>query len=60
VRDPRSPDRLLPKFDSGDHLHPSPAGYSAMGKAVPLSFFTYAAGPTSRQPQTHPTAPRPH
>jgi lysophospholipase L1-like esterase len=40
VRDPQHPDRLLPAFDCGDHLHPSPAGYRAMGEAVPLSLFT--------------------
>lgn len=39
TRDPAHPERLLPTFDSGDHLHPSPAGYSAMGGAVPLSVF---------------------
>ncbi len=39
MRDPQYPDRLQPKFDSGDHLHPSPAGYAAMGDAVPLSLF---------------------
>lgn len=39
VRDPQHPDHLLPAFDSGDHLHPSPAGYKAMGEAVPLSLF---------------------
>lgn len=40
VRDPRHPDRLRPGDDCGDHLHPSPAGYRAMGEAVPLSLFT--------------------
>lgn len=39
VRDPQHPDRLLPAFDCGDHLHPSPAGYRAMGNAVPLILF---------------------
>jgi lysophospholipase L1-like esterase len=39
MRDPRQPDRLLPAYDSGDHLHPSPAGYRAMGEEVPLSLF---------------------
>jgi len=39
ARDPAHPDRLLPEYDSGDHLHPSPAGYSAMGAAVPFSLF---------------------
>jgi lysophospholipase L1-like esterase len=36
LRDPAHPDRLLPEFDSGDHLHPGPAGYKRMGEAVPL------------------------
>jgi lysophospholipase L1-like esterase len=40
TRDPEHPERLLPAFDSGDHLHPSPAGYSAMARAVPLSLFS--------------------
>ncbi|WP_254061340.1 SGNH/GDSL hydrolase family protein [Granulicella sp. L60] len=40
TRDPAQPDRMLPAYDSGDHLHPSPAGYKAMGEAVPLTFFT--------------------
>jgi lysophospholipase L1-like esterase len=39
VRDPQHPDRLLPAFDSGDHLHPSPAGYKAMGNAIELDLF---------------------
>jgi len=37
LRDPRQPDRLLPAYDSGDHLHPSPAGFKAMAEAVPLA-----------------------
>jgi lysophospholipase L1-like esterase len=39
VRDPQHPDQLLPAFDCGDHLHPSPAGYKAMGESIPLSLF---------------------
>jgi lysophospholipase L1-like esterase len=39
MRDPQHPDRLLPAYDSGDHLHPGPAGYKAMGEAVPLTLF---------------------
>jgi lysophospholipase L1-like esterase len=39
LRDPDDPDRLLPAYDSGDHLHPSPAGYAAMADAVDLSCF---------------------
>ena len=40
VRYPQHTDRLLPEYDCGDHLHPSPAGYKAMGEAVPLDLFT--------------------
>ncbi|TCS16645.1 SGNH/GDSL hydrolase family protein [Caulobacter sp. BK020] len=36
TRDPAHPERLLPAYDSGDQLHPSPAGYKAMGEAVPI------------------------
>jgi lysophospholipase L1-like esterase len=39
TRDPSQPDRLLPALDSGDHIHPSPAGYAAMAAAIPLSTF---------------------
>jgi len=39
VRDPLHPDHLLPAYDYGDHLHPSPLGYKAMGEAIPLQFF---------------------
>jgi lysophospholipase L1-like esterase len=34
VRDPEHPDRLLPAYDSGDHLHPGPAGYRVMGETA--------------------------
>jgi lysophospholipase L1-like esterase len=40
VRDPAHPDRLLPAYDCGDHLHPGPAGYKAMGNAIPLTLFS--------------------
>jgi hypothetical protein len=39
MRDPQHPERLLPAYNSGDHLHPGPAGYKAMGDAVPLASF---------------------
>ena len=39
LRDPAHPDRLLPGYDSGDHLHPSEEGYRRMAAAVPLSLF---------------------
>lgn len=34
LADPADPDALAPAFDSGDHLHPGPAGYAAMAAAV--------------------------
>jgi len=37
VRDPRQPEVLLPAYDSGDHLHLSPAGYRAMAGAIRLA-----------------------
>jgi lysophospholipase L1-like esterase len=43
IRDPAQPDRLRPAYDSGDHLHPSPAGYKAMGMAIPLALFADSA-----------------
>jgi lysophospholipase L1-like esterase len=39
VRDPAQPLRMLPAFDSGDHLHPNDAGMRAMAEAVPLRLF---------------------
>ena len=41
VRDPQHPDQLLPAYDCGDHLHPSPAGYKAMGESIPLTLFAH-------------------
>jgi lysophospholipase L1-like esterase len=39
MRDPANPNTILPAYDSGDGLHPSPAGYKAMGDAIPLKLF---------------------
>ena len=39
TRDPAHPTRLLPAYDSGDHLHPNDVGYQAMANAVDLSHF---------------------
>jgi lysophospholipase L1-like esterase len=36
LRDRMQPERLQRVFDSGDHIHPSDAGYAAMAEAVPL------------------------
>ncbi|MFJ4983131.1 SGNH/GDSL hydrolase family protein [Streptomyces sp. NPDC088732] len=34
LRDPYRPTRMLPGYDSGDHLHPGDAGYRRMAEAV--------------------------
>ena len=39
LRDPEAPTKLLPKWDCGDHLHPSDAGYLHMGDVVDLNLF---------------------
>jgi lysophospholipase L1-like esterase len=36
LRDPDRSSRMLPAFDSGDHLHPGDAGYKAMADAIAL------------------------
>ena len=36
IQDPENPKRLLPKYDSGDNLHPSDAGYQEMAQTVDL------------------------
>lgn len=40
TRDPGHPARFLPQYESGDHLHPSDAGYKAMAEAIDLALFT--------------------
>ncbi|MFJ4922890.1 SGNH/GDSL hydrolase family protein [Streptomyces sp. NPDC088725] len=37
LRDPAEPRRMLPEFDSGDHLHPNDAGMLALAGAVDLT-----------------------
>jgi lysophospholipase L1-like esterase len=44
TRDPAQPDQFLPAYDSGDHLHPSDAGYRAMGEAIDLALFRRMLG----------------
>ena len=39
TRDPGDPKKLLGQYDSCDYLHPSDAGYKAMGEAIDLSLF---------------------
>ncbi|MFE7120349.1 SGNH/GDSL hydrolase family protein [Streptomyces sp. NPDC057654] len=46
LRDPAAPKRLDPRYDSGDHLHPSDAGYQAMARAVDLKSLKNASSAT--------------
>lgn len=39
IRDPANPASMLPKYDSGDHLHPSDSGYEAMAHAIDLALL---------------------
>jgi lysophospholipase L1-like esterase len=39
LRDPENKLRMLPRYDCGDHLHPSDLGYRAMGDAIDLALF---------------------
>ncbi len=39
LRDPEKPDWFLPEYDSGDHLHPSPAGYRRMAMEIPAELL---------------------
>lgn len=48
MRDPQSPERLLPAYDCGDHLHPSLAGYAALAEAVPLELLTTHSEPAPK------------
>ena len=36
IRDPAHPERMIPAFDSGDHLHPSAEGYKVMADLIRL------------------------
>lgn len=48
LRDPNNPTRVLPQYDSGDHLHPNDAGYQAMANAVNLELLEAAKKSSSR------------
>ena len=39
LQDPERPDYFLPEYDSGDHLHPSPAGYRRMAMEIPAELL---------------------
>jgi lysophospholipase L1-like esterase len=40
LRDPDVPARILPLYDSGDHGHPTDAGYKALADAIDLRLFS--------------------
>jgi lysophospholipase L1-like esterase len=44
VRGPAHPARMLPAYDSGDHLHPNDAGYRAMADFIDLRLFRGGGG----------------
>lgn len=39
LQDPENPDFFLPEYDSGDHLHPSKAGYARMAQEIPADLL---------------------
>lgn len=39
LRDPNNPNHFAPEFDSGDHLHPSAAGYERMAREIPAALL---------------------
>jgi lysophospholipase L1-like esterase len=43
VSDPANPDSIYAPFNCGDGIHPSPAGYYAMGKSIDLGLFRVVA-----------------
>ena len=50
IRDPMNQSRMLPAYDSGDHLHPNDAGMNAMAQSIPLQLLARilnVAGETS-------------
>ena len=40
LQNPERPDYFLPAYDSGDHLHPSAAGYERMAQEIPAALLT--------------------
>ena len=39
LQDPANPDWFAPEYDSGDHLHPSKAGYERMAREIPAELL---------------------
>lgn len=57
MRDPSSPLRLRPAYDSGDHLHPNELGFQVMANAVPLTLLSAASAPSGQFPNEITTEP---
>lgn len=49
VRDPAHPSRLREEYQSGDHLHPSAAGYKAMAAAIDIASLRSSRSSASRR-----------
>ncbi len=49
VRDPNHPGMFLAAYDSGDHLHPSAAGFKAMAEAVDLAVLRGKKGAPAKK-----------
>jgi lysophospholipase L1-like esterase len=44
LADPQKDERLLKEYDSGDYLHPSPAGYRKMAETFDVEVFSRCVG----------------
>ncbi|TEB31739.1 hypothetical protein FA13DRAFT_1709642 [Coprinellus micaceus] len=51
LADPKSPEQLLEAYDTGDHLHPSVAGFQAMVDVFQLDVFDLGLPQGNRKPQ---------
>ena len=45
LRDPNAPSKIIAVYDSGDHGHPTDAGYQALANAIDLRLFTNGERP---------------
>jgi lysophospholipase L1-like esterase len=48
LADPQQAGRLLEEYDSGDYLHPSPAGYRKMAEAFDVEVFSRCTSEAER------------
>lgn len=53
MRDPAHPSQMLPKYDSGDSVHPNDSGYAAMADAIDLRLFAQPARPAQPPAAAH-------